>query len=270
MKPIHVRPYEDKFGMLVQLSNRDGGDTSRNMGMYWLGACAIEELSISEYTAKYAHPGILFEEADLDFEKLQRSDGRMRRHPDIDKWYGAWDRFSRDQMIPVLAAYAALGLKQRAWKFFKDHLKNGWLLFSTNTKHNYMYPTLKEHLAKSTPDVQWNYSDKMPDLTVWDVWALYIRCFQSWYLWPLLVVFDGFTVIDAIIHRYLSDSKHVEKFVSILVVGDLVMPTPTMRLAHKITSADNIISKMYRYWDGEDPPWMASLFAPTLRRICSK
>lgn len=103
------------------------------------------------------------------------------RHPNAELWYGRPHTCSRDQLRPTLYYLGAqmrlgppaaiLELYLKLW----DAHKRLWCCLTWNTKRNFQYPTLEEHTAKSTPDVPWNFSSKLPDLTGPEVWATWIR-----------------------------------------------------------------------------------------------
>lgn len=133
-------------------------------------------------------------------------DGIPRRHPDPAKWYCGINRTSRDQLIPYLCYLGSSRAPNQALNkaYFKrlawQHAKLGYL-FTWNTRRNFQYPTLAEHLARSTPDVQWNYSWKLPDVCGPDIWAAYLRGAMhhmpaTRVLWPLLNILDIYQALD--------------------------------------------------------------------------
>jgi hypothetical protein len=177
----------DTYGLI--LKGIDGGDSCSNV-----------------FTALYCGPHS--QEEQVKALSWLVVDGIPRRHPDPLKWYSATNTTSRDQLTPYLiylASHAPMDsrlakayFKRLAWQ----HAKHAFLL-AWNTRRNFMYPTLALHEARSTPDVQWNYSWKVPDICGPDIWSIYIRglitySMWGWLAWPLLWILDLAMVIDTI------------------------------------------------------------------------
>lgn len=193
----HIRDYIDDWGLVCTLEAngaRDGGDT-----------CANEfTILYCQYAGKQTKP-TKDQQAEMQHKLRAVYDapsGLYVRHPDPAKWYSDTDRFSRDQMRPLLY-FLGLNVQCKSAKahkqnLFKAHAKRGFL-FTWNTKRNFQYGTEAEHKAKSTPDVAWDYGTKTPDFTGPEVWASWLRAWRVWPLWPVLWLLDLQLLINTIL-----------------------------------------------------------------------
>lgn len=86
------------------------------------------------------------------------ADGLPRRHPDQSRWYGQPDRFSRDQMIPLICAGIRLGGHPAVDKLYLAHAKRDFKT-AWNTRGN-------GGMEKPT---------KRPDITGPEIMALWAR-----------------------------------------------------------------------------------------------
>jgi len=189
----------DLHGLIAQRPEfgADGGDTANREGYLFL---LLRAYSLAVDVTRSDIPielSIAAVSSQLVDEK-----GRCRRHADETKWYGDWDRMSRDQYIAFIIGILVNGEYKIALKLIKHHFfgtfRYGCLviprmgLFMTNTKKNFVYKTLEEHKAKSTPDVPHNYKDKLPDITGPEMLAVYIRGFFPFVLmWTFIVLQIG-------------------------------------------------------------------------------
>lgn len=240
--------YIDSFGFLAQRGpGRDGGDSIHRESfhaafMFWNPNSTPGELYLTKLNYR------------RNLKQCFRL-GNIRRHPDPEKWYREWNRGSRDQSIAVLVACGALGMYIPAMEMFFRHLLTRLLLFASNTRRNFVYPTKEEHLAKSTPDVLWNYKWKVPDLTLFKFLATYIRVFRyhlfpiclvlTWVYGPLSAIIpyalillgDLETLLGSFnkVYLYGKDPKNSDDNNHILVLCfSNVLPTPLSWLAKKV------------------------------------
>lgn len=104
--------YCDDDGLIVHRgsgpNHRDGGDTAQREGWYWFGVWIREKKLKSPWNSprKLTFPDVI---------KLlePNSDGVFYRHPKLPPWNNPYDKewgFSRDQMIPLIAAMGVWGL----------------------------------------------------------------------------------------------------------------------------------------------------------------
>lgn len=257
--------YIDKFGMYSQSPpQRDGGDSAQREGMVMAGA-EWGGVSSSIVRTAYIHATL----------PQLMAYGNGRRHPDPTKWYSDWDRFSRDQAISLLIGMFMAGAYLQAFKFFLRHCTRG-LLFMTNTRRNFMYPTLEEHLQKATPDVVWDYSWKLPDLTGPEFWSIYVRGFRypiSLFigLWSLVIGSFNPILISAGILTVLD----LELLIGVLVKVLWYARTPTndddnnlimsLMFSKKLTTPVSFLArKIYRLRPLAAPPKIGyqSTFGP--------
>lgn len=185
-----IKEYTDSFGLLgAGVPSFDGGDTCAQefTVAYCKSICFPERNITAEYDSKMT-------------QMMDASTKKYVRHPDQTKWYSNPENLSRDQMTPLLAAMIAdPNHRTHRNNLFWQHLKRGFL-FAFNTRQNYQYPTQAEQLEKD-PSRPWDYSWKMPDPTFMEIWAMWIRAFRAWPLYPLLLIFDLQT-LGACLFRY--------------------------------------------------------------------
>lgn len=251
----------------------DGGDSINRMSHYKFLIDANDEIGNHIGTKEDLPSRTLCDyEEHLNLFECQNSKGNYRRHPERTKhgiaWYcnGTYDGvMSRDQSIPLIIAMGFAGLHKRIGGFFLRHLMRG-LLFTTNTRPNFVELKPK----------------KIPDLTMFEFWALYIRSnkITGILLYPLLVVFDIETLIGAIIRR-LQPLKTVRKdrtiinddvinHISICIYGSMRYPTPVMYLANRINSYDDLMEKLKFYCGAADEnkwrkiPFFVDLYDPLM------
>lgn len=240
--------YLDANGLVVQ-NNGDGGDSLNRTAVVGI----LNELGNNDDNFRDMHNAVAHCLSSHDLGKYRRSN-----HPGM--WYSNFDRTSRDQLIPITILYGLLEDRELLGKMFVNHLGRG-LLFAYNTKKNFVYPTLEEHLAKSTPDVPWNYKWKMPDLTGPDFWALYVRGFNKWYTYPALFFLDIESLVGSIILRYFSpDKDDVINHALMLEYSKVRMDTWLMRLARKITPRSFLQERLDKFFGVDQEPPINELY----------
>lgn len=153
------------------------------------------------------------------------------RHPDKSRWYGQSDRFSRDQMIPLLCSY--VGEPEYAHILFEAHKKN-WFLWAWNTRKN----------------GEGDLPLKTPDPTGPEIWALWLRVIFStepWYRqifeWLLLCILDLETLVGSILWRLRPKSNVTRNHMLVAITARANMPTPTSWMAFKINDFVDLISR---------------------------
>lgn len=232
--------YQDIWGLIRQ-KNGDEGDTLNRSC-----AKAVLDLLLRNPVNQTA------------FWKLGDGRGKFRRSDDESMWYGHYDRTSRDQLTP-LVILAGLCNREELKSIFQDHLGRG-LLFAYNTRRNFVYPTLEEHLSKSTSDVPWRYGWKLPDLTGPEFWALYIRGFNLRILYPLLALCDLHTLIGSVVIR-LNKQNDVINHALILEYSRVRTPTFVSLLARAITPRAILQERLDRFFGREEEPPLNQLFS---------
>jgi hypothetical protein len=144
--------FYDQDGLIVHkgldAGHRDGGDTAQREGWYWLGVW------IRQNALRDPWP----ESRKLTFPQVIRllepkNDGVFYRHPKLPPWNNPYDKewgFSRDQMIPLVAAMGVWGLTtelRRLWNALPQDVVGG-------TKHTFngQWQTLFGHKTIYTGD----------------------------------------------------------------------------------------------------------------------
>lgn len=265
---IDFSKHVDSHGMLGKIwhseSRESGGDSAQRMGMFHSGLKFSNYYKIpAQY--RYADGPKSFEDS---ISGLFRQNGTWRRHPDEKRWYGDWDRMSRDQMIPIIVA---LGCEKRygvLTKTFLNHLICRGLLFMTNTRRNWATPA--NHKTPDPDGDLYNYDYKMPDVTLFEFWALYLRAlpFHLGYIGlPVLLVADIFTAIGGLIRNKNKD-KDVLNHCIIAVNATVNCPTPISWLGNKLTDWALMAKKLTQYFKPVtgDPP-LDKLWIPIIEKL---
>lgn len=167
--------------------------------------------------------------------------GRPRRHPSKSVWYGQPDRFSRDQLIPIICAAVRWGPEHNQWSrdFFKAH-KRRWFLTAWNTRKNGAMDAAR----------------KFPDLTGPEVWALWVRAYRVWWLRPVLGILDLELLVGAISWRW-RESNVTRNHLLVSIACRKHWPTFISRLAWRITPRADLLRRWHRHCVivGEYPTW---------------
>lgn len=226
----NINDYIDNFGMVVTKFDRDGGDScAHGCAILYAAVRTMKLIPLLNLMRKY--PSAL--EVEL---------GLYCRHPNPDKWYSRNDTFSRDQLTPLIAYLSIIGVMAPIRRLFKQHLKRG-LLFAWNTREIDSYPG------------QDNYKWKIPDITGPEIWAMWIRAFNCYTLYPLLFLFDIQTLISSILYRFkLTDSTLQMNHVLMVDFSNEVMPTLISKLAKWIYGKETPKAALTKSWGPEWQP----------------
>lgn len=222
----NLSDYIDSFGMVVTADAKDGGDSCAH-------GCAIL------YAANILEDHDTEAKLNVYTSKLELDSGLYCRHPDPSMWYSRNNTFSRDQLTPLIALLSIRGMRAPLRRLFYAHLKR-LLLFAWNTKQVNSYPD--EHTGVS-------YVSKVPDLTIFDTWGMYIRGFDLRILYPLLFICDVPTLIGSIIYRLKLSSSTIQMNHIIMVdFSTRSMPTPIALLAKKVYGKDTPLDALESSW----------------------
>ena len=199
--------YVDKWGLIVQDINGytqgDGGDACHK----------TSHLAIANYiNGNEQHPS---------FNQLISYQNKTPfiRHPDPSMWYSETDRFSRDQSYPYIIALSLLNNRTMLFHYFIRHSLH-LFLFTWNTYPNWY--------KKDDPKCKW----KLPDLTLFEFFNIYIRGFRLYILYPLLLLGDLEMMISCLIKLHDNDKDVANSLASVLLAKE-IMPTPLSYLARK-------------------------------------
>lgn len=257
------KKYIDKWGMIVNLPQKDGGDSCQRMGLLALYAKLTQTPNQFENFREFFRLIIL---------KLMPSSRRIlfRRHPDPSKWYSRVNTFSRDQATTWVMALAVTGYTRTLFSFMVKHfLRFG---FMWNTRRNWQYPTLEEHeAAKKRGDigagVAWDYSWKLPDWCGPEFFGLYIRGFRFYPFYPLLLLADLETFINGIIKFIKKEDNDIINHTAVVLFGNYSMPTPLIWLAGKLLKKSDYERRLDKYFSGGDPQRMSDMFKPLIGEL---
>lgn len=214
--------YLDDNGLPVTVDG-DGGDSCADAGTIWALSKTQPLINMAMYNQDGEEPV---------------------RHPNKAKWYGRPGRFSRDQLIPYLCFLIMWPAPHLRENLFRQHKKK-WLVTTWNRIRNFVYEDKDEHYIKSTPDVKWDPSPKMPDLTLFEVWGLWIRAYRAYLLYPLLLIFDLETLGGTITWWWRED-RLTRNHLLVMYVTNKVMPTPWSWLTWVLTPKVRMVDA----WEG--------------------
>ncbi len=241
----------DKFNMILQTS--DGGDSAANIGTYHIFCETRRRMGHQVFSE-----GLFEHREKADFETALnwlespsvRGLGLYRRHPDEFFWGSRTNTMSRDQTVPLLGAMALYGMRRRVAQYMVGHAMRAFL-FTTNTTPNWAYKTYNPNNLTWIERIKfffgWQpgrvvYATKLPDLTLFEFWALELRGLYHWAFWPIF--FPVLCVLD--IHTWFGSWHKVNVYgrdprnsddrnhVNTLIVGLQVCPTPIMKFAAKL------------------------------------
>lgn len=233
----------DKNGYLMQIQldgSLEGGDSACWSGHY---------IYFSKNTLN------------LNMRYFEIYPGAYVRHPNPDQTYNGFGAYyknpwngciSRDQLTGILLGLLKSGDKEAANRLVRHHLKSG-MLFSYNTIDNGLSPEV----------AKW----KMPDLTLFDIWALEIRATgKATWLLPLLDLHMLFNVLfDRIFSRNNDD---VINLVGKLCASVEYYPTLISKFTAKLVDYSNVFNRIKNYWESwRAQPLMAYFMITGLKNI---
>ena len=209
-----VRPLDDKGypGAIGIYGAYDGGDAAAILGNLFA----------------------LCDDGQLDFwlQKMafQMEGEAPRRHWDKSKWYGQEDRFSRDQLIPMICA----GIRCRTR--ISDRT------FSLHKRRHF----LTAWNARGCGAI--DMPAKFPDPTGPEVWALWLRYKKPWWARAVLWALDFETLANAILWRFKSRKNQVTRnHMLVCLTAEKHMPTWTIRLACWLNDWTDLVERWGRH-----------------------
>lgn len=165
-------------------------------------------------------------------------DGKtMVRHPDETKWYSRGDRFSRDQLIPMICA----GIVHRSptiEALFYAHQRR-WFLLAWNTRKNGAIDVPK----------------KFPDITGPEIWALWLRYKKPWWARIFLNLADVETLVSSIFWRLFRKDRVCRNHMLVTIIARRYKPTLISRLAYWLNDWNDLIPRWWHHCEacGEYP-----------------
>lgn len=239
----------DKHNIIGQIQNGgwvEGGDSAAFFG-HWLSLGKDEHWTGDRYA-----------------EEFEVEPGCYVRNPYPDTSKEGWASFSngvydgvlsRDQLTGVLHVLCMHKKRKHILRFMWACAKRGFI-FTNNTLKNgsdprYGFIEKPGILFFLKCIIQKQPGRKWPDMILWDIWAMMIRGLFPYtiILYPLLIIFDLHTIIGALLvaRESVEEDDDVISHVGKCLVGMKIMPTPTMWIANRINSADDIMNKLERY-----------------------
>jgi len=149
------------------------------------------------------------------------------RHPDSSKWYGKPDRFSRDQLIPILCSYLVDAWYDSPIRLYKLHKKRKFLRAWNTRKNGAVDVPLKPGGA---------------DFTGPEIWALWIRIYKPWGGIIILHLLDLETLFGSI-HWMFRKDRVTRNHMLVCLMGMEYQPTWTMRLAYWLNDWPDLIKR---------------------------
>jgi len=245
----------DKLGIIGQPDHRypsgiEGGDSMNWMGHYNYLTDYPNVINYTDNFESKQYPGLY----------VRHPNPAQSKHGFASYCEGNWRGVeSRDQMTGKLCFFVKAKAYQPLKRSLVKHCKRG-MIFANNTIHNGINP------LDYGPSSILKLSFKLPDITLFDIWALYIRGFRFWALYPLLILFDLQLLVTACI-KYFSSDNDIISFVLKVITARETMPTPLGWLASKISSSKAILNKLSSYWTGwRQQPGMYDLYISYVKR----
>lgn len=228
MRPLN----RDVFGIIGQIQG-DGSIESGDSAC-WQGHWFYLNGGVDPETGRTASEFIRL------FEVMP---GAYVRHPVPNQTYNGFGAYyagpydgviSRDQYHGVLAGIISSGDSNALWRAFKHH--GYWLwLFTYNTRVN----------GEKPETAPW----KWPDLTLFDIWAIYIRGFNAWYLYPALLVADLQLLFASVAIKLEPVEKDdVINHTFKLILARERLTTPWSWLATRVLGREHLKAKLNKYW----------------------
>ena len=233
----------DQHGVLVQKQSDgslDGGDS-----VNWMG-----------------HYDYLTNHNTIDFFRVDV--GAYVRHPDplcTNNQFGAYYKspfngcISRDMLTGILMSR----IKNKEYIQMLDIIGHHALrlfLFAYNTIHNGTNPKY----AKL----------KMPDVTLFDIWALEIRGL-GWFgylMFPILCLFDLQLLFGSLLFNKKNDTSDPLSFAGKLCISQEFIKTPISKLAWKVTNKEKLLNNLKTYWSGwRQQPEMYDLYEKKIKEL---
>ncbi len=226
----------------------DGGDTAHRTGFMFV--LFYFHLSYQKDIAPhYLEDAQSDANAAIRYLECPWAPGIYRRHPHKGYWYSDDDRMSRDQWIPMLAMLSFWD-KEALKRAFWAHMKRG-MLFMSNTRRNGTTKANHGQKQNQYTDEIFDYSWKMPDPTLFGVWAQYIRGLNMWFLYPLLCILDISLLVNALIIKKTDKSDIFQHIVQCLQAKKQ-LPTPISWAVNKyLNDSDSFHARNLYYMRDE-------------------
>lgn len=217
--------YIDTYGLICEIEPEhilDGGDSANRTGLFPIAAeynngFKMEaDLDMTKDTAMSA--------ANVMLSKIEIKPGICVRNPDPTKWWSNPNYFSRDQQSAVVVGAGFSKNYSLVSSLFLNHLKRFGLY---------------QNFQINGVDVDGKKKFIQGDIATPEHLNLYIRALNLWFLYPLLLIGDLFTVLNSLIIIYKSyrdadDTSNDLNHIAICLQAKKRLPTPISYLARKL------------------------------------
>lgn len=203
--------------------------------------------------------GIVVKNAQEFIDFFEVGFGAYVRYPDpegTNNGFGAhyknpWNGcISRDQITGILAMIIKSGNWMAMLRVIANFAMRGFLFSYNNILNGRNPKEMKYSFIKFfyNPDRE-NYY-KMPDLTAFKTWAMFLRGFGriSWVFWPILCILDLQLIGDTHLENEGVDSGDPINYTLRMFVARDYIPTPTGKIAVDMLDKKNLLSNLNKYW----------------------
>ena len=238
-----ISDFRDEYKLITQ-ADKDGGDTANRTGLYYavlaLGGATTDDLGRPTLDGFRADVGALTSQY-----------GEYFRHPG-NFWYSNPRCFSRDQHAPLILAAAALKDKTSLKQLISGFPKR-WFFHQNNQ-------VMGPDSASCIPDI----------MSPGEISCI-IRGFGMWYIYPVLVVLDLFSLSD-LFFRTTSPWGYDNLVAARLAFELKTLPTPITwlnALIYRTTDWTSAIQDYYSLTHNGIPP-LGELYTQTCLSIFSQ
>ena len=257
----------DELGEVLSKAWVDGGDSCHFTGIYHYAYLLSSDARQSEYYYGNMLGRLSAYEANLRSPTLT---GGWKRHPDTKYWYSDDNRMSRDQATPMLCSLA-LSKSTKSLRRALLHFAVRGFLFATNTRRNGTTKLNHGTTYGELNNKKRNYNWKMPDPMLFDIWAIFIRGLNLKLLYPILLIADLQTYLNARLLLRRPEDTDVANFFLKHSLSRQKLPTFIGRLT------DNLLQKLYlssrvekRYSAAGMPTFVGKLLQLAIKQFESK
>ncbi len=153
-------------------------------------------------------------------------EGVPLRHPDSSQWYGQSDRFSRDQLIPIICTCIRFPDIPELKKFYQAHSQKLFMLAWNKRKNGAME-------APSKP----------LDFTGPEIWALWLRYKKPWWAQLILWFLDIETLLGTVHWRYFRKDRVTRNHMLITLYSKKYSPTFVSKISYRLLNWADLIRR---------------------------
>lgn len=155
------------------------------------------------------------------------------RHPDDRYWWGQTDRFSRDQLIPMLC----YGIKRDLASSFPGTVSISKTFYAHEKKAFCLAWNTKGNGEISMPT-------KFPDITGPEIWGLWLRTYKPPGYKLLLPFCDLETLVNALLWRFYQPlTNQITRNHMLVCITQRTDPSIVSKLADKINNYADLVAR---------------------------